>query len=71
MAERMRGAIEALRWRLKRAPAAAGAAWRDAAGLRPPRELASHLLATVGWIERAHDATGRKEIGRASCRERV
>jgi len=65
MAERMRGAIEALRWRLKRAPAAAAAAWRDAAGLRPPRELASHLLATVGWIERAHDATGRKGVARS------
>jgi hypothetical protein len=64
MSERMRS-DEALRWRLKRAPAAAEAAWRDGGGLRPPRELASHLLATVGWIEHAHDATGRKGVARS------
>jgi hypothetical protein len=62
---RTRSALEALRWRLKRAPAAAEAAWRDGGGLRPPREFASHLLATVGWIERAHDATGRKGVARS------
>ncbi len=62
---RTRSALEALRWRLERAPLAAEAAWRDGGGLRPPRELASHLLATVGWIERAHDATGRKGVARS------
>jgi hypothetical protein len=62
---RTRSALEALRWRLKRAPLAAEAAWRDGGGLRPPRELASHLLATVGWIEHAHDATGRKGVARS------
>jgi hypothetical protein len=60
-----RATLEALKWRLKGSRRAAAAAWRDGGGLRPPRDLASHLIATVGWLERAHDATGRKGVARS------
>lgn len=66
-----RAAIEALKWRLKGNRRAAAAAWRDGAGLRPPRDLASHLLATVGWLERAHEATGRKGVARSFALHRI
>ena len=68
---RTRAAIEAVRWRLMGSRRAAAAAWRDGAGPRPPRDLASHLLATVGWLERAHDATGRKGVARSFALRRV
>lgn len=66
-----RAAIEALKWRLRGSRKAAAAAWRDGSGPRPPRDLASHLLATVGWLERAHDATGRKGVARSYALRRI
>jgi hypothetical protein len=66
-----RALVEALKWRLKGSRRAAAAAWRDGAGLRPPRDLASHLIATIGWLERAHDATGRKGVARSFALHRI
>jgi hypothetical protein len=65
MSDRTSGWIEALKWRLKGAPLAARAAGRDGAGPRTRRDDRDHLEAILGWIERAHDATGRKGVARS------
>ena len=62
---RLAAAIESVKWKLRGAPLAAEAAWRDGAGPRPVRSPQEHLDATLGWIERAHDATGRKGVARS------
>ncbi len=65
MSGRARAALEAVKWKLKGGPKAASAAWRDGAGTRAPRSLRDHLDATLGWIERAHDAAGGEGVARS------
>ncbi|MSR46496.1 MAG: hypothetical protein EXS13_05465 [Planctomycetes bacterium] len=65
MSRRGRALIEAAKWTVKGAGLAASAAWRDGAGTRAARESHVHLDATLGWIERAHAATGRKGVARS------
>jgi len=65
MSARARAALEAIRWRLRGEPLAARAAWRDGAAPRAPRDESAHLDAVLGWLERAHDATGRRGVARS------
>jgi hypothetical protein len=65
MSARAKALVETAKWRLKGAPLAAGAAWRDGAGPRAADAPAQHLDATLGWIERAHAATGGKGVARS------
>jgi hypothetical protein len=65
VSERTRAIVEAVKWRLKGGPLAAHAAWSDGAGPRTRRSDREHLDATLAWLERAHDATGRKGVARS------
>jgi hypothetical protein len=65
MSSRRSAGIETLKRFLRGEPIAARAAWRDGGGARAPRDLREHLDATLGWIARAHDATGRKGVARS------
>ncbi len=61
-----RAALEAVRYALKDGGGkAARAALRDAVAPRAPRDFSTHLKETVGWLMRAHDATGRKGVARS------
>ncbi len=65
MSTRGRALLESTKWRLKGAPLAAGAAWRDGAGPRAAGQPTQHLEATLAWLEQAHAATGGHGVARS------
>jgi len=65
MSGRGRALFEAAKWTAKGAGLAAGAAWRDGGGPRAPKSEGDHLEATLGWLERAHAATGQQGVARS------